>query len=210
MSATTETTWRLAGEEVGSCSCDWGCPCQFNALPTHGNCYAMVGFSIEDGQFGETSLDGVRCAVLMWWPKAIHEGDGHLQLVVDEGASDDQREAIKALWAGGHGGTAFEIFAAVAPNRPDPIVAPIEFESDREARVAHVKIDGVGETRTEPIKNPVDGSEHRARIVLPGGFEYEEAEMGNTVSATTHGEGPLSFMLENTYAQLNRFDWSNN
>jgi len=210
MSATTETTWRLAGEEVGSCNCDWGCPCQFNALPTHGNCYAMIGFSIEEGHLGDISLDGVRCAVLAWWPKAIHEGDGHFQVVVDEGSSEEQQEAVKALWAGEHGGAAFEIFAAVAPNRPEPIVAPIEFASDREARIAHVKIEGVGETRTEPIKNPVDGSEHRARIVLPDGFEYEEAEVGNTVKAITQGEGPLSFKLENSYAQLNRFDWSNN
>jgi hypothetical protein len=61
----------------------------------------------------------------------------------------------------------------------------------------------------EPIKNPVSGEEHRARIVLPDGFEYAEAEMANTVECTTTAEGPLSLRLENSYAQLNRFDWSN-
>ena len=40
----------------------------------------------------------------------------------------------------------------------------------------------IGETNIEPIKNPVTGEEHRARIVLPDGFEYKEAEMGNTVN----------------------------
>lgn len=209
MGVTTGTTWRLQGEEVGSCNCDWGCPCQFNALPTHGNCYAFIGFEIETGHLGETSLDGVRCAVIAWWPKAIHEGDGHFQVIVDEAATDEQRDAVTALWRGDHGGTAFEIFAAVAPNRPDPVTAPIEFETDRETRRAKVRVPGLGESRTEPITNPVDGSEHRARIVLPGGFEYEEAEVGNTVTAETSGPGPLSFTLENSYAQLNRFDWSN-
>jgi hypothetical protein len=23
---------------LDACNCDWGCPCQFNAKPTHGNC----------------------------------------------------------------------------------------------------------------------------------------------------------------------------
>ena len=33
-----KTKWRIAGEEVGACNCNWGCPCQFNAPPTLGRC----------------------------------------------------------------------------------------------------------------------------------------------------------------------------
>jgi hypothetical protein len=55
----------------------------------------------------------------------------------------------------------------------------------------------------------VSGEAHRARIVLPGGFEYSEAEMANTVRCKTTAEEPLSLTLENTYAQLNEFNWSN-
>ena len=61
----------------------------------------------------------------------------------------------------------------------------------------------------EPIKNLVTGEEHRARIVLPNGFEYKEAEMGNTVHCRVNGVERLAFELKNTYAQLNAFDWSN-
>ncbi len=28
--------WRLKGPEVAACNCSWGCPCQFNGLPTLG------------------------------------------------------------------------------------------------------------------------------------------------------------------------------
>jgi hypothetical protein len=45
--------------------------------------------------------------------------------------------------------------------------------------------------------------------VLPGGFEYTEAEMANTATCTTTAEPPLALSLHNTYAQLNRFDWTN-
>jgi hypothetical protein len=61
----------------------------------------------------------------------------------------------------------------------------------------------------EPIKNPVTGEEHRARIALPNGFEYKEAEMGNTVSCRVSSGDKLTFELKNTYAQLNAFDWNN-
>jgi hypothetical protein len=60
-------TWRLVGDEVGSCNCDWGCPCQFDALPTHGNCMALIGYQVNEGSFGEVSLDGMRWAELVWF-----------------------------------------------------------------------------------------------------------------------------------------------
>ena len=30
--------WEIKAREFGNCNCDYGCPCQFNALPTHGHC----------------------------------------------------------------------------------------------------------------------------------------------------------------------------
>ena len=43
--------WRIKGTELANCNCAYGCPCQFNALPTHGNCRAAVAFEIEEGHF---------------------------------------------------------------------------------------------------------------------------------------------------------------
>lgn len=211
MGATTATDWKISGEEVGHCNCDWGCPCQFNANPTHGQCHALIGFRIDEGHFGDVSLDGAKYAWVVWWPGPIHEGNGHLQLILDEASSDEQREAITQICSGEQGGVLFEIFSAVAAERPEPVTASIEVESDRKAGTGSVRAGDFGEARAEPIKNPVDGSTHRARIVLPEGFEYNEAEVANTVTAkVAAGEGePFNWTLENSYAQLNRFEWSN-
>jgi hypothetical protein len=208
MAPATAVDWRVFGEEVGSCNCDWGCPCQFDADPTHGNCHALIGYEIREGHFGETPLDGVRFALVVSWPGAIHEGDGTVQLIVDQAVGAEQREAIEQLVSGEHGGTYFEIFASVLPHKRDPLVAPIEIETDRERRVASLRVGELAEASIEPIKNPVSGEEHRARIDLPDGFEYKQAEMGNTARADVAGAQPLSFTLENTYGQLNTFDWS--
>jgi hypothetical protein len=209
MDTATKTNWRIAGEEAGGCNCAWGCPCQFNALPTHGRCEAFVGCQIQEGYFGTTRLDGIRFANIFWWPGPIHLGNGTRQLIIDERATPAQRQALITLATGTQGGSIFEIFAAVCPNIPEALVSPITFESDRESRNAHVLIPGIGELRTEPIKNPVTGEEHRARIVLPDGFEYKEAEVGNSVALRVQSAPPLVFEHQDTYAQLNAFDWSN-
>jgi hypothetical protein len=209
MSSNGSPSWRMVGDEVGNCNCDWGCPCQFDALPTHGNCMAMIAYGINQGSFGDTRLDGVRFAELVWWPGAIHEGNGTRQTVVDESASPEQRNAIEELVLGKHGGEYFEIFASVMSKELDTVYAPIEIDADREARTGSVRIGDLAEATIEPIKNPVSGDEHRVRIDLPDGFEYRRAEIGNTVKARVSAEEPLSFTLENTYAQLNPFDWTN-
>ena len=201
-------TWHVTGEEAGGCNCAWGCPCQFNALPTDGRCEGVMMARIAEGHFGTVRLDGVRFAAAFSFPGAIHEGNGTFQLIVDQRATAEQREAIIAMSGGGHGGTIFEIFAAVAPNRPAPLVLPIEIEADRERRTAKVSLPGVVEYRAEPIKNPVTGEEHRAQIRLPNGFEYREAEMGNTTWLKVTA-GPIAFEHRNSYAQFNAFDWSN-
>ena len=206
--ARTKTAWRIVGEETGSCNCAWGCPCQFNALPTHGRCEALVGLQIRDGYFGDTRLDGVRFASILSWPGPIHEGNGTRQLILDEGATQEQRDALISMTSGTQGGTVFEIFAAVCPNVLEPIIAPISLESDRERRQATLHIPEIGGFRIEPIKNPVTGEKHRARIVLPNGFEYQEAEMGNTVYVRVQSD-EVAFEHENSYAQLNEFEWSN-
>lgn len=209
MEGNGRTSWRLVGEELVHCNCDWSCPCQFNANPTQGFCEAIIGYAVRDGHFGETSMDGVRFVEVVSWPGPIHEGDGHRMLIVDEASSDDQRAAVEALVSGAHGGAYFEIFASVIPNEHGTTVAPIDFEIDREARTGAIRIDGIAESRAEPIRNPVTGDEHRIRIVIPEGFEYKEAEIGSTALARVTAEDPLSLDLEGTYAQLNEFDWTN-
>jgi hypothetical protein len=208
MSAAAATEWRIVGEEVGSCNCDWGCPCQFESDPTHGDCKTLIGYAIHEGHFGETSLDGVRFAEVMAFPGPVYAGEGTMQLIIDQAATPEQREAIEALVSGDHGGTYFEVFASVAPNKHETLVASIEIEADRERRVASVRVGELAECVIEPIRSPVSGDEHRVRIDLPDGFEYKQAEIANAVRTSVTGAEPLSFTLENTYGQLNPFDWS--
>ncbi len=74
--------------------------------------------------------------------------------------------------------------------------------------MAHISILDIAEAEIEPIRNPVTGKEHRARIDLPNGFEYKLAEVGNSVHWQTTAGDHLNMSHENTYAQMARVDWS--
>ena len=52
--------WEIKAKEFGNCNCAYGCPCQFNALPTNGDCMAVVGIQVDEGHFGQTRLDGLK------------------------------------------------------------------------------------------------------------------------------------------------------
>lgn len=203
-----KTRWRIVGEEIAACNCAWGCPCQFNALPTHGRCEGVVGTIIREGHYGTTTLDGLRFAAAFWFPGPVHEGKGIMQPAIDERASAEQRTALFNIVSGKDGGMPWEIFAAVTERFLDPIFVPIELETNRGTRTARLTVPGLGEFRSEPIRNPVTGEEHRAIIRLPEGFEYKEAEMADAISLQAAFAGK-SFRHEHTYTQLAAVEWGN-
>jgi hypothetical protein len=208
MTAAAKTKWHLTGRSIGSCNCAWGCPCQFSALPTHGQCDGFGTYKITTGHFGEVTLDGVCFALSVYWPGPVSEGNGTRQVFIDESASEEQREAIVALWSLKHGGAFFEIYGSVTPNVLETIYAPIEFVLDRAGRRASVRIAGFLESTIEPITT-VTGAEQVAKIVLPNGFEWKEADMANSVKWSAKQGDVRTLGSENTYAELADFDWSN-
>jgi hypothetical protein len=160
-----DTQWTIKGREFINCNCSYGCPCQFNGLPTHGNCQAVGGFEIEQGHHGSTSLDGLKFVAIFRWPGAIHEGNGEAAVVVDERATPAQREALLRILTGQDtepGATVFSVFASTLTKLHDPIFAPIDFQVDVAARTARLVVQGVTEGRGEPILNPVTGATPRA------------------------------------------------
>ncbi len=199
----TYIDWEIKARTFANCNCSYGCPCQFNALPTDGTCRAAVGYQIDEGHFGGVKLDGVRAAGLYTWPGAVHEGNGTMRLIVDESASPAQREALLTVMQGKETEpmtTMWSVYTAMCSTVLDPLSKPIDFEVDVDGRTGRLSIPGVVETRGEPIRNPVTGAVHRVRIDMPDGFEYSLAEIG---SGTTKATGEIELDFEASYGQFN-------
>ena len=180
--------WSVQGEEMANCNCNFGCPCQFGVLPTDGTCEAAVFFRFDKGHYGDVSLDGLKAAGVYKWPGPIHEGNGEMQLIIDEGASDEQRAALEAIMTGkdtNEMATMWFIFSAMAPTKHDTIVAPISVDMNPEDRTGRGEAKGVVEIDAEPIPNIVSGDPHRVGIRLPNGFEFGFAEMAKGKTKTS-------------------------
>ncbi|MFQ5763845.1 MAG: DUF1326 domain-containing protein [Rhodospirillales bacterium] len=196
------TDWSMRGLGFMSCNCDYGCPCQFNALPKDGICEAVTGMAIEEGQFADTRLDGLRWVGVWAWPNPIHEGNGTMQMIIDERADDDQRSSLAEVLHGREtepGATMLQVFSTTVTTVHDPLFLPIEMDMNADERTATIRVPERVQLDVEPIRNPVTGNPHRALINLPNGFEYTIAEIA---SGTFRTQGELEHDYANRHAHI--------
>lgn len=204
MAAETATApWALKGTVLIACNCDFGCPCNFNALPSHGYCEGGWTWHVDEGGFGDIALDGVNFSVMVKWPGAIHEGNGEALVLVDEHADEGQREAIATLVKGDVGGP-WGILAWTWPTVHGPKPAAYEVKLDGIHSSANVA--GVLEFESATITNPVSGAEVHPGVVLPEGIIVKQAELGaSRVFRLNEG---ISFDHSGQYTAVGPFDYS--
>ncbi|MDH3413653.1 MAG: DUF1326 domain-containing protein [Gammaproteobacteria bacterium] len=194
--------WEIHGLGFGNCNCDYSCPCQFEALPTHGDCKGTGFFQIDEGHFGDIPLAGLKMGAIYAWPGPIHEGKGKCQIFIDSNANDAQRKALTKISRGEEAepfSNIFTVYAAMCDQIYDPIFTEIEFQMDMENRTAKCIAKGVVEASGEPIIG-VAGNKHRAQIRLPEGIEYRVAEIGR---GRCRVQGKIELELDDGFAQFN-------
>lgn len=198
----TMTDWAIKGPEISTCNCDYGCPCQFNALPTTGSCHATVAMHIDKGHHGAVKLDGLRWAIVARWPGPIHLGKGEVLPIVDKRATSEQRDAILKILSGldtEPGATIFQVFSATFEKVHVPRFETIDFEADMDSCKAHFQVAGLTEATTDAIRNPVTGEPHHAKVSLRAGFEYTQAEF---CSGSAKTGGPIAFETAGKHAHI--------
>ena len=203
------TDWEIKGAELVNCSCEYGCNCQFNALPDKVYCHAVAGIQIDQGHHGETRLDGLRVAAIFKWPGAVHEGNGEVIAFVDRRANEAQRDALLRIMTGQDTdpfATMFAVYASTITTMHPPVFTDIDLELDVDGRTGRIHVDNFIDTTGEPIRNKATGAETRAQIVLPNGFEYTVADIGSASSRTS---GPVVVEMSDSYGQFARLHLNN-
>ncbi len=195
--------WLIEGVAFANCNCGYGCPCQFEDDPTRGHCRGYEVARITRGHFADTRLNGLLFAITYAWPGPVYRGGGEMQVIIDERADAAQRHALDTVLHGGEteeAKTHWWVFDATTDTKHPTLYRSIEFDCDIDARTARVRIPGVLESTGRPIRSKANGEPHRVRIDLPGGIEFERAEIG---SATTRCSAAISLDLDDTYGQWN-------
>lgn len=203
MTTAMVTKWQLQGTVTLACNCDYGCPCNFNGLPTYGHCEGEWNWHVEQGSYGDTRLDGLHFTVACDWPGAIHEGNGEAVVLIDERADESQRAAIQELISGKLGGP-WAIVSTTLTKVHGPLFVPYEVKLD--GIRSEVRAGNALELVMEPIRNRVTGAEVHPRIVLPEGFIWKDGEVAASMSFHIH-DG-VSYDHSGKYTAVAPFEYS--
>lgn len=131
------SSWQISGQYMETCNCAMLCPCittNLAARPTEGDCKAAVAMRIDKGSKDGVALDGLAFIVMLHSPGAMGDGNITVGLIIDEGASEQQADAISAIATGAVGGP----MAALGPlvgKMAGIERRPIEFQIDGLNRV---------------------------------------------------------------------------
>jgi hypothetical protein len=158
---------------------------------------------MDKGYFGDVVLDGLGAALLYAWPGPVYEGNGECQAVIDERADGKQRKALAAIMYGeetNEGATHWWVYTKMSSTVHPPLFKRIEFDANIANRKARVVIPGVLESSARPIQSPATGAEHRVRISLPNGIEFDLAEIA---SGTTKTVASIALDLKDSYFHFN-------
>jgi hypothetical protein len=198
-----KTQWKVRVYFLDACNCDWGCPCQFNAKPTHGNCDGFSVLHILDGHYEDIDLAGLDFLWAGSWPGPVHKGHGKMVYYVDDRANKKQVEALSQIVSGKVGGP-FAVYAGMSDEVVGPKIARINFSPN--GIDSQVKIEGVVEVMLEPIRNPVTGQIHRAIIELPSGFEASRMDQASTRRLKVNDD-LIRFEYSGSYASFQETGW---
>lgn len=193
--------WHLSGNVLIACNCDWGCPCNFNARPTHGDCEGGWLWAIEYGEVGGVALDGRALAVFADWPGAIHEGGGQAVCYVDDRADEQQAAALTSLARGELGGP-WAVFANTY-DLSGPY--PARFEVALDGHATRAAVGEAVELELQPIRNPVSGAEAHPEMVLPEGLVLKRGALAASKVFRVH-DG-VRYDHSGQYAAFGPFDY---
>jgi len=203
--------WRLKGEYLENCNCEFLCPCLLGprnehggpaAMPTEGHCDVPLVFRIDDGDYGGTDLAGTHVGLLVYTPGPMGDGNWTVGLYLDAAASEEQRAGLEAIFGGAAGGVMGALGTAVGTRLPTRVL-PIIFESD--GRLRRATIEGVLDVEIDGIK----GGDGEGPVWLDNLRHFVSSRLA-AAKATRSSFKDHGFALDNTgrnghYAS---FEWS--
>jgi hypothetical protein len=201
----------MKGDWFDACSCNIPCPCSFAQPPTNNHCEGVMAYHIREGSYGNVTLKDLSViAVVMFdgnaWAK---ENPVSIGILMDERASEEQREVLQKVFSGQAGGWMAEFASLIGEVRGLEFV-PITFKiaDDLVHWQAEVpgKLKAVGEALAGPTTAPgklvqmhnVPGSEVGPGQVLTWGTSVENE--ANAFGLTWNWAGKSSKHMP--------FDWT--
>lgn len=195
--------WRANGLLFENCNCQLVCPghVHFSQFCTHERCIGYWAIRIDEGQFGNVALAGLKAVIAYTSPQHMIDGGWTEVIIIDDAASPEQRPALEAILSGRAGGP-WAVLARFVSTRLETRFLPIEFAEDEttktaripgllEAVITHIR----GKDRSQPVKfENIFNQIHASTQVLA---------IGNT----EYNDGVIKIRNEKTHGLYSHFEW---
>lgn len=193
-----QKSWELSGDYMESCNCDYLCPCIFTnpqAAATHDHCTALMVYRVERGHHLDVRLDGLKFALVIRSKRVMSDGDWVLGVVVDETASEPQRQALAEIASGKAGGPPQMIRDNLVSDFRGVEYRPIAFSADGLRRSTDIpgmlafEIEGVASRNRSGEPFYIDNTAHPAnrRLALARARKTEVQGFGLSLSLAGKG-----------------------
>lgn len=96
--------YELEGKLLEVCTCNVLCPCWVGEDPDGGTCTGVLSWHVDRGTVDGTDVSGRTITILTFIPGNILAGNWRVVVYVDDGATDEQQQALLDVWTGKLGG----------------------------------------------------------------------------------------------------------
>jgi hypothetical protein len=98
--------WSIERRYVENCTCEVVCPCAASLALGADNdyCRGILAFHIDKGDVDGVDVSGLTLAALVESSKHMYEGNWRLGVLIDDSASEQQVEKLRAVFSGQLGG----------------------------------------------------------------------------------------------------------
>ncbi len=96
--------YQVEGQLLEVCTCNILCPCWVGEDPDGGTCDGVLAWHYDKGTVNGVDVAGRTFVILTHIPGNILKGNWRVVAYVDDGATEDQRNALLDMWTGKLGG----------------------------------------------------------------------------------------------------------
>ncbi len=164
--------YKLEGRMTELCDCYVICPCWVGEDPDGGTCDGLLAWHFDSGKIDGVDVSGLTISILNRIPGNALDGNWKAAIFVDDKATDEQHEAILAVYTGKKGGPLADL-AQLMGEVVSVDRVPIEFSIDKGKGFLRVGSDISAEL--EPFQGATGGTTALIDSVfstIPGSPEY--------------------------------------
>ncbi len=199
----SEKKWWAKGLIFENCSCQLVCPghLHFDQLCTHERCLGYWAIRIDEGAFGDISLNGLRAVIVFDAPQHMISGNWTEVILIDQEAAPEQRQAVETILSGRSGGP-WETLARFVGNWLDTRFLPIEFSEDELSKSVNIG------NLLQSVVTRIRGRDRSKPVVFENIFNQIHAPTQVLATgATEYDDGVIRIKQSKTHGLYSNFEW---